>query len=186
MSVYTPLAHCITDSKTDVCNLPLPAHCPSISTTKQALERLQYSCLENPHGQRNLTGYSPWGHKESDITELLRTAQCLSKTFLLIWVLSSLFGFIWLSFLVLTWQLSLLIWDLSFFILMYSFHAINFALSTGLAVVHILCCGFLFDLFKIFSNFLWLSLFCLWISWESAVLFLSDWKVFCSFSLTDF
>ena len=21
---------------------------------------LQYSCLENPHGQRNLAGYSPW------------------------------------------------------------------------------------------------------------------------------
>ena len=23
--------------------------------------RLQYSCLENPHGQRSLAGYSPWG-----------------------------------------------------------------------------------------------------------------------------
>ena len=23
------------------------------------------------HGQRSLTGYSPWGHKESDTTELL-------------------------------------------------------------------------------------------------------------------
>ena len=32
---------------------------------------LQYSCLENPHGQRSLTGYSPWGHKESDTTEPL-------------------------------------------------------------------------------------------------------------------
>ena len=30
---------------------------------------LQYSCLDNPHGQRSLAGYSPWGHKESDITE---------------------------------------------------------------------------------------------------------------------
>ena len=30
---------------------------------------LQYSCLENPHGQRSLAGYSPWGHKESDTTE---------------------------------------------------------------------------------------------------------------------
>ena len=29
---------------------------------------LQYSCLENPYGQRGL-GYSPWGHKESDMTE---------------------------------------------------------------------------------------------------------------------
>ena len=24
---------------------------------------LQYTCLENPHGQRSLEGYSPWGHK---------------------------------------------------------------------------------------------------------------------------
>ena len=31
--------------------------------------RDQYSCLENPHGQRSLTGCSPWGHKESDTTE---------------------------------------------------------------------------------------------------------------------
>ena len=32
---------------------------------------LQYSCLENPHGQRNLADYSPWGYKESSITERL-------------------------------------------------------------------------------------------------------------------
>ena len=32
---------------------------------------LQYSCLENPHGQRSLEGYSPWCHKESDTTEHL-------------------------------------------------------------------------------------------------------------------
>ena len=32
---------------------------------------LQYSCLENPHGQRSLEGYSPWGRKESDITEVI-------------------------------------------------------------------------------------------------------------------
>ena len=30
---------------------------------------LQYSCLENPYGQRSLTGYGPSGHKESDTTE---------------------------------------------------------------------------------------------------------------------
>ena len=35
---------------------------------------LQYSCLENSHGQRSLEGYSPCGHKESDITEQLNTA----------------------------------------------------------------------------------------------------------------
>ena len=31
---------------------------------------LQYSCLENSHGQRNLAGYSPWGCKQSDMTEV--------------------------------------------------------------------------------------------------------------------
>ena len=30
---------------------------------------LKYFCLENPHGQRSLVGSSPWGHKESDMTE---------------------------------------------------------------------------------------------------------------------
>ena len=32
---------------------------------------LQYSCLENPSGQRSLAGCSPWGCKESDTTEWL-------------------------------------------------------------------------------------------------------------------
>ena len=36
---------------------------------------LQYSCLENPHAQRSLAAYSPWGHKELDTTEWLSTAQ---------------------------------------------------------------------------------------------------------------
>ena len=30
---------------------------------------LQYSCLENLHGQRSLAGCNPWGRKESDTTE---------------------------------------------------------------------------------------------------------------------
>ena len=34
---------------------------------------LQYSHLENPHGQRSLAGYSLWGRKESDMTESLST-----------------------------------------------------------------------------------------------------------------
>ena len=36
---------------------------------------LRYSCLENPHRQRCLAGYSPWGHKDLDTTERLSTAQ---------------------------------------------------------------------------------------------------------------
>ena len=31
---------------------------------------LQYSCLENTQGQRHLAGYSLWGHKESEMTEV--------------------------------------------------------------------------------------------------------------------
>ena len=38
---------------------------------------LQYSCLENPHGQRSLVGYSPRGHKESDTTEQLHFTSLL-------------------------------------------------------------------------------------------------------------
>ena len=30
---------------------------------------LQYSCLENPCGQKSLAGYSPCGHRELDTTE---------------------------------------------------------------------------------------------------------------------
>ena len=32
---------------------------------------LQYSCLENPHGQMSLAGYNPWGCKELGMTEQL-------------------------------------------------------------------------------------------------------------------
>ena len=34
---------------------------------------LHYSCLENPHGQRRLPGYSQQGGKELDMTEQLST-----------------------------------------------------------------------------------------------------------------
>ena len=34
---------------------------------------LQYSCLENPHGQRSLAGYTPWSYKQLDTTEQLST-----------------------------------------------------------------------------------------------------------------
>jgi len=36
-------------------------------------DSLQYSSLENPHGQRSLAGYSLCGSKESDMTQQLRT-----------------------------------------------------------------------------------------------------------------
>ena len=39
---------------------------------------LQYFCLEYPHGQRSLVGYSPWGQKELDTTERISTAQTVA------------------------------------------------------------------------------------------------------------
>ena len=43
---------------------------------------LQYSCLENPYGQRSLVGYSPLGHEESDTTEWLSTAHSYFPLFI--------------------------------------------------------------------------------------------------------
>ena len=40
---------------------------------KIACNPLQYSCLENPHGQRSLAGYSPWGRKKPDTIDRLST-----------------------------------------------------------------------------------------------------------------
>ena len=37
--------------------------------------------LENPHGQRSLVGYNPWGHKESNRTERLSTATKQQKLY---------------------------------------------------------------------------------------------------------
>ena len=43
----------------------LEMHVPSLGREEPLEEGnpLQYSCLENPHGQRKLVGYSPWGHR---------------------------------------------------------------------------------------------------------------------------
>ena len=51
----------------DLCSVPGLERCPGGGHGN----RLQYSCLENPHGQRNLAGYSPWCCKELDMTEQL-------------------------------------------------------------------------------------------------------------------
>ena len=45
---------------------------------------LQDSCLQNPHGQRSLADYSPWGHKELDATEATEHAHIF--LYLLFWV----------------------------------------------------------------------------------------------------
>ena len=49
----------------DACSIPGSGRSPGEGNGNL----LQRSCLENSHGQRSLAGYSPWGCKESDMTE---------------------------------------------------------------------------------------------------------------------
>ena len=44
---------------------------------------LQHSCLENPHGQRSVAGYSPQDCKVSDTSEVTEHTQVL-RTFLIL------------------------------------------------------------------------------------------------------
>ena len=47
----------------------------SKSTRERNGSPLQYSCLGNPMDGGELTGYSPWGSKESDMTERINSKQ---------------------------------------------------------------------------------------------------------------
>ena len=66
-----------SDSKESTCNvgdldlIPGLGRCPGGGPNKL----LQYSWLGNPHAQRSLAGYSPWGCKKLDTTEQLSTAK---------------------------------------------------------------------------------------------------------------
>ena len=59
-----------SDSKESACNVGDLGSIPGLGRPPggQHGNPLQYYCLENPHGQRSLAGYSPRGHKESDTT----------------------------------------------------------------------------------------------------------------------
>ena len=60
-----------SDSKESACNAGDLGSTPGLGRSPggEHGHPLQYSCLENPHEQRNLVGCSPPGHKESDTTE---------------------------------------------------------------------------------------------------------------------
>ena len=55
-----------SDSKESTCNGGDPGLILALGTFPggEHGNPLQYSCLENPHGQRSLEGYSPWVLKE--------------------------------------------------------------------------------------------------------------------------
>ena len=82
-----------SDSKESTCNVGDLGSVPGLGKFPEGGHGnpLQYSCRENPHGQRSLSGYRQWGHKgacrapqwgrkESDMTEQLSTAQLYFKT----------------------------------------------------------------------------------------------------------
>ena len=66
-----------SDCKESACNVGNLGSIPLLGRSSGERNRspLQYSCLENPYGQRSLVGYSPWGCKESNMTKRLSTAR---------------------------------------------------------------------------------------------------------------
>ena len=62
-----------SDGKESACDAGDLGSIPGLgrSSGKRNGYTFRYSCLENPHGQRSLAGYSPWGCQESDTTEQL-------------------------------------------------------------------------------------------------------------------
>ena len=62
-----------TNDKESTCNVGDLGSIPGLGRSPGGVygNPLQYSCLENPHGQSSLVSCSPLGHKESDTTEQL-------------------------------------------------------------------------------------------------------------------
>ena len=68
-----------SDDKESTCNAGALGSIPGLGRSPGGGHGnpLQYSCPENPYGQRSLAGYSPWAHKVSDMTEQLSTAHLI-------------------------------------------------------------------------------------------------------------
>ena len=68
-----------SDGKGSACNMGDLSSIPGLGRPSGGghSNPLQYSCLENPHRQRSLVGYSPEGCKESDMTEQLSTYKAI-------------------------------------------------------------------------------------------------------------
>ena len=70
--------------KTSAYNARDPGSVPGLgrSSGEGNVNPLQDSCLENPmNGWRSLVGYSPWGRKESDMTEQLHFLSMLLQNY---------------------------------------------------------------------------------------------------------
>ena len=68
-----------SDGKESACSVGDLGSIPGLgrSPGRRHGNSLQYSCLDNLHGQRSLAGYSLWGHKESDWAT--KHSTCLSS-----------------------------------------------------------------------------------------------------------
>ena len=64
-----------SDGKESTCNVGDMGSIPGLGNSPGGGhgKPLQYSCLENPHGQRSLMGFCPQACKEYDMTEQLST-----------------------------------------------------------------------------------------------------------------
>ena len=62
-----------SDSKESTCNAGDLGSIPGLgrSPGEGYGNPLECSCLENPHGQKSLVGYSPWDRKKSETIERL-------------------------------------------------------------------------------------------------------------------
>ena len=70
-----------SDGKESSCNVRDLGSIPGLGKSPggQHGNPLQYSCLENPHGQKSLARYSLWGSKESDMTEQTKYNYCSGR-----------------------------------------------------------------------------------------------------------
>ena len=66
---------CGSGGKESTCNVEVLSAIPGLGRSHGGGHDnpLQYSCLENPHGQRSLVGHSAWSGKQSHMTEQLST-----------------------------------------------------------------------------------------------------------------
>ena len=71
-----------SDGKESACNAGDPGLSPGSERSPGEGNGypVQHFCLEIPHGQRSLVGYSPWGSKESDTTEWLTLSRFIPKS----------------------------------------------------------------------------------------------------------
>ena len=68
-----------SDGKESTCNAGDLGSIPGLGRSPGGRHgnSLQYSCLENPHGQRSQVGYGPWGHKGLGMTEVTKHSTSL-------------------------------------------------------------------------------------------------------------